>query len=105
MYANVYERRQEIAILMAMGAKSGFVLRLFLIKALVIGVVGGVAGFFIGTVMAVYLGPLIAGIPALPMPPLLAGAIGVSAALTVTASIFPALRATRLDPSTVLQEA
>lgn len=105
MYANVYERRQEIAILMAMGAASGFVLRLFLMKALVIGIVGGVAGFFIGTAMAVYLGPLIAGIPVLPMPSLLAGAIGISVALTMIASLFPALRATRLDPSTVLQEA
>jgi putative ABC transport system permease protein len=105
MYANVYERRQEIAILMAMGATSGFVLRLFLTKALVIGIVGGIAGYFVGTGLAVYLGPKIADIPILPMPSLLLWAIGISIALNVGASIFPSLRAAKLDPSTVLQEA
>ena len=105
MYANVFERRQEIAIMMAMGATSGFVLRLFLIKAFVIGIVGGVAGYFIGTGMAVYLGPKIAAIPVLPMPSLLLWALGISIVLNVGASVFPALRATKLDPSTVLQEA
>ncbi|MDA8403652.1 MAG: ABC transporter permease [Desulfobacteraceae bacterium] len=105
MYANVFERRQEIAILMGMGATSGFVLRLFLMKALVIGIVGGVAGYFVGTGMAVYLGPKIAAIPVLPMPSLLLWALGISIALNVGASVFPALRATKLDPSIVLQEA
>lgn len=105
MYANVYERRQEIAIMMAMGATSGFVLRLFLMKALVIGMVGGVAGYIVGTGMAVYLGPKFAAIPVLPMPSLLLWALGISVALNVGASVFPALRATKLDPSIVLQEA
>jgi len=41
----------------------------------------------------------------LPMPSLLLWAMGISIVLNVGASVFPALRATKLDPSTVLQEA
>ena len=37
MYANVFERRREIGTLMALGANSGLVLRIFLLKALILG--------------------------------------------------------------------
>ena len=43
MYANVFERRREIGTLMALGASSGVVLRIFLLKALLLGLAGGVA--------------------------------------------------------------
>ena len=44
MYANVFERRREIGTLMALGADSGLVLRIFLLKALILGVAGGIGG-------------------------------------------------------------
>jgi len=37
MYANVFERRREIGTLMALGAESGLILRIFLLKALLLG--------------------------------------------------------------------
>ena len=52
MYGNVYERRREIGTLMALGAGSGFVLKMFLMKALLLGLAGGVAGYVLGTVLA-----------------------------------------------------
>jgi putative ABC transport system permease protein len=104
MYANVFERRREIGTLMALGAGSGVVLRLFLLKALVLGLAGGLAGYVIGTIIAVILGPRIAGVPVVPMPMLLLWACGIGIVILLAASYFPARRAARLDPVSALQE-
>jgi len=104
MYANVYERRKEIGTLMALGAGSSFILRMFLLKALLLGLAGGVSGFVIGTVLAFVLGPRIAGVPVLPMPFLVLWALGISMAIALLASVLPASRAARLDPCASLQE-
>jgi putative ABC transport system permease protein len=104
MYANVFERRREIGTLMALGANSGLVLRIFLLKALILGVAGGIGGYLIGTILAVVLGPKLAGVIVLPMPMLALLAVGVSVALALVASYFPARRAARLDPCATFQE-
>ena len=104
MYANVFERRREIGTLMALGANTSLILRMFLLKAFLLGLVGGVGGYVLGTVLAVSLGPRLAGIPVLPMWSLLAWATGLSLAIALVASYFPARRAAHLDPSVVLQE-
>ena len=104
MYANVFERRREIGTLMALGAGSKIVLRMFLLKALLLGVAGGLAGYLLGTGVAVVLGPRIAGVPVLPMPILALWALGIATAISLLASYFPARRAARLDPCAALQE-
>jgi putative ABC transport system permease protein len=104
MYANVYERRREIGTLMALGADSFLVLRIFLLKALLLGLVGGVGGYGLGTILAVVLGPRLAGVIVLPMPMLALWAIGISVGLALAASYFPARRAARLDPCATFQE-
>lgn len=104
MYANVFERRREIGTLMALGANSGLVLRIFLLKALILGVAGGIGGYVIGTILAVVLGPKLAGVIVLPMPLLALLAIGISVGLALVASYFPARRAARLDPCATFQE-
>lgn len=104
MYANVYERRREIGTLMALGAGTGMVVRIFLLKALLLGLAGGIGGFVVGTALAVALGPRIAGVVVLPMPTLLVWATLLSCGIALAASYFPARRAARLDPSVSLQE-
>lgn len=104
MYNNVYERRKEIGTLVALGANASMVLKVFLKKAFLLGVLGGIGGYILGTLMAVVLGPLVAGVPVLPIFSLLFLAIGLSVCLTLVASFFPARYATRLDPCTALQE-
>jgi putative ABC transport system permease protein len=104
MYGNVHERRREIGTLMALGAGSGFVLKMFLLKALILGLTGGVAGYLLGTVLAVVLGPKLAGIVVLPMPTLVLWAVAISVIIALSASYFPARRAAHLDPCSTLQE-
>mgnify|MGYP005836197461 CR=1 FL=1 len=104
MYANVFERRREIGTLMALGAESSVILRMFLLKAFLLGLVGGIGGYVLGTVLAMTLGSRLAGIPVLPMPALVLWAMGISLAISLAASYFPARRAARLDPCATLQE-
>ncbi|WP_166823361.1 ABC transporter permease [Thalassoroseus pseudoceratinae] len=104
MFANVSERRREIGTLMAMGAQSRLIQRLFLAKALVLGFAGGVGGFVIGTMLAVTLGPKLAGVPVLPMPMLSLWAIAISVGVALVASYIPARRAAMLDPVTTFRE-
>lgn len=104
MYGNVDERRREIGTLMALGADSWLVMRIFLTKALVLGLAGGAGGAVLGTVLAVVLGPRLAHVPVLPMPGLILTAIGASAAIALAASGLPARRAAGLDPHQTLQE-
>lgn len=104
MYANVFERRREIGTLMALGANSSLILCIFLLKALVLGLAGGVGGYLLGTVLALTLGPRLAGVPVLPMPVLACWALLISVGLALVASYFPARRAARLDPCATFQE-
>ncbi len=104
MYSNVFQRRREIGTLMALGAESGVVLRIFLLKGFLLGLVGGVGGFAIGTILAITLGPKFAGVPVFPMPTLAFWAVGISLAITLAASYFPARSAVRLDPVATFQE-
>ena len=104
MYANVFERRREIGTLMALGANSGLVLRIFLLKALILGVAGGIGGYVLGTILAVTLGPKLAGVLVLPMP--ISGPVGASASPSAwrwwPATSRPACA--RLDPCATFQE-
>jgi putative ABC transport system permease protein len=104
MYANVFERRREIGTLMALGAESLLILKIFLLKALLLGLVGGIGGYAIGTILAVTLGPKLAGVTVLPMPILALWAILISVGIALLASYFPARRAARLDPVATFQE-
>jgi putative ABC transport system permease protein len=104
MFSNVFERRREIGTLMALGARSSFVMNVFLMKALILGLAGGLGGYLLGTALAVTLGPRLAGIPVLPMPSLVAWAVGLSVVIALAGSYLPARRASRLDPFDTLQE-
>ena len=104
MFANVFERRREIGTLMALGARPSFVMGVFLLKAAVLGVAGGIVGYLLGTLLAVTLGPKLAGIPVLPIPSLAAWGVGISVTIAMAGSYLPARRAARMDPFDALQE-
>lgn len=105
MFANVTERRKEIGTLMALGASRQFVTRMFLGKATLLGVAGGVGGFLLGTVAAVVLGPQLLQVSVQPMPELCAVGIVAATLVAVAASYLPARRAAGLDPCLVFNDA
>jgi putative ABC transport system permease protein len=104
MFANVSERRREIGTLMALGAESSLISRIFLTKAVLLGLVGGVGGFALGTLLAITLGPKIAGVTVLPMPLLSIWAVLISVGVALLASYIPARRASLLDPVATFRE-
>ncbi len=105
MYANVTERRKEIGTLMALGASRGFVTKLFLGKATILGVSGGIGGFITGTVLALVLGPYLLGVAVQPLPQLCLVGIIAATLVTIAASYLPARRAAGLDPCLVFNDA
>jgi putative ABC transport system permease protein len=103
-YANVSERRKEIGTLMALGATPDVVGSLFVGKALLLGLVGGVVGFLLGSAAAMWLGPQLANVAVRPVPALACVALVVSVFVTLLASLLPVWRATRLDPCVCFRE-
>jgi putative ABC transport system permease protein len=102
--ANVRERRREIGTLMALGATPGFVLKLFLTKALILGLFAGTLGCLLGLVTAVVAGPRWAGVEILPMPGTALLAIVAATCVALFAAYWPARQAAKLDPCLCFQE-
>lgn len=103
-FANVMERRREIGTLMALGATPRFVTRLFLAKAMLLGLAGGLTGYIVGSLLAVFLGPAFADVSVLPIPSLALVAAGTAVLVTLLASYFPARQAAKLDPCICFKE-
>jgi len=104
MWANVNERKKEIGVLRMMGASKSSVYKLFLIKALFLGVSGGVAGYIVGTLASVILGPYLANITVTPVYSYLLWSVVLSVIISFAGTIIPAYMAAKIDPHTNLQE-
>lgn len=103
--ANVRERRREIGTLMAIGATPNFVSRLFLSKALLFGCLGGLAGYLLGTVVAITIGSQWTGVAVVPLPALATAAVGGAMLVSTVAAWWPARCAATLDPCVCFQDA
>jgi len=102
--ANVRERRREVATLMALGATPGLVARMFLIKAWILGAIGGVGGCVLGLAVAMTFGSRWAGVAVTPLPALLGTALISAFAITTIAAYWPVRAAAQLDPCRCFQE-
>jgi putative ABC transport system permease protein len=97
MMASVHERTKDIGIMRAVGASRNQIIMVFIFEALVIGVIGGVFGYLAGTALAYGIGPLIfdgATIHFLPL--YLPISLGLSVAIAVIATLYPAFNATKI---------
>ncbi|MFA5856836.1 MAG: ABC transporter permease [Candidatus Pacearchaeota archaeon] len=58
MFTSVLEKTREIGILKAIGAKDKDILTIFLLNSAIIGIIGGVFGIILGTIISSYIGQL-----------------------------------------------
>jgi len=97
MLVSVTERTREIGIRMAIGARGGDILTQFLIEAIILGMLGGITGIILG----IGLGKMISGLINSSMiidPFIMAVAFLFSGAVGVFFGLYPARKASRLNP-------
>jgi putative ABC transport system permease protein len=102
MLANVLERRREIGLKRALGARRRDIIRQFLAEALVIAVCGALLGLLLGT-LAAYAIASLAGWSVAWAPLNLLLAVGLCVAVGLAFGVFPARQAARLDPIAALR--
>jgi ABC-type lipoprotein release transport system permease subunit len=106
-WLNVRERQAEIGILRALGQGSGRIAGLFLGRALVVGLAGAVAGWTLGTCLALRFGPEVFKVTAkliVAEPALLLASLVAAPGLAALASFIPAMLAVTMDPADTLRE-
>jgi putative ABC transport system permease protein len=103
MTTSVIERRKEIGLMKSVGAERGKISALFLGEAALIGIMGGIAGFLTGAVLAHYVGLSVFETAISTNIILLPVAIGISVAVAVVACIIPVRRAQAIEPAQVLR--
>jgi len=102
MLVSVTERTREIGVRMAVGAKSGDILLQFLAEALALAVMGGIIGVLLGLGAAWRLAASF-GWPVMFRPDVILIAVGFSGLVGVGFGLYPARKASALDPIQALR--
>ena len=101
MIISVLERRQEIGLRRALGATRGQIRIQFLSEAILLSLLGGAAGVFLGAIStAIYAHNK--GEPIVIPTQAWAGGLGAALAIGAIAGLLPAIRAARLSPTEAL---
>jgi putative ABC transport system permease protein len=102
MLLTVRERTAEIGLRMAVGSRPRDILWQFLCEALLLGLAGGAGGIALGTLTIAGIGLFTPWQAALTLRPIVAAML-FSLTIGLTFGIYPARRASRLDPITALR--
>jgi putative ABC transport system permease protein len=102
MLVSVTERTREIGLRIAVGATRSDIQSQFLIEAVTLASVGGLVGVLLGVAAAVAIA-LNAGWPVLISPWAIILACGFAAFIGIAFGLYPARRASRLDPIVALR--
>jgi putative ABC transport system permease protein len=106
MMASVNERKREIGIFRAIGFRKSHVVRIIFLEAFIIGLIAGMTGYILGIGVSQVIGPMITGTKGVRViiDPLLAiGAVFLSAFIGILSSAYPALHASKMDPTEALR--
>ncbi len=96
-------RRREIGVRLALGARRGEIVSSLLRPGLRVSVAGGLAGLWLAAALGRALSGMLHGVTPLDGPTF-AGVIVLVLLTSVAASLWPALRASRIEPMRVLRE-
>jgi putative ABC transport system permease protein len=102
MLVSVTERTREIGLRMAVGAKPFDILLQFLVEALVLSLVGGALGIGLGLAVAAWLASRFEW-PMLVQPQVIVMSSVFSATVGIVFGLYPARKASRLDPIEALR--
>lgn len=105
MMGSVTERTREIGIFRAIGFRKGHVMQIILLEAMLLGIIGGVMGFVIGNLAAYLVIPMVMKDSVFPGVDgtLAIASIVLAVALSLIASLYPAVKASNMDPSDALR--
>ncbi len=102
MLANVTERTREIGIRRAIGAKKKQIVIQFLIETVVLSTIGGLVGIVLGVSIPVIV-TYLANMPTVVTLWSLLLSVGISMTVGIVFGIYPAIRASNLDPIEALR--
>ncbi len=111
----VMEKKQEIGIMMAMGATKSIIMRIFMIQGMIIGIIGTALGIILGlTVSLIQLKYQIVSLPgdiyfinAMPVQILVKDVVLIGTAallLTFLSTIYPSRQAGRMTPAEIIRD-
>lgn len=103
MTISVTERTNEIGLLVALGARRGTILNLFLSEAVILAASGGVLGLLAGGGLAQAIQLLVPNFPVHTSWAFAIGGLLLSAFIGLLAGVLPARNASRLDPIDALR--
>lgn len=103
MLVSVTERTKEIGVRRAIGARRADIVWQFLLEAMALTGLGGVVGIAFGFLISLLLNVLLPSLPStVPMIWVVIG-FSVSVAIGLVAGLYPAMKASRLDPIEALR--
>ncbi|WP_157007201.1 ABC transporter permease [Agromyces laixinhei] len=102
MVVAALERRGEIGLRRALGARSGQIASQFLTEAAILALFGGIAGVALGALVVMGYTALMQSVVVLPLEVLVGGPVA-ALFVGVVAGLYPALRAARLAPTEALR--
>ncbi len=108
MFTSVLEKTKEIGIMKAIGARNHDILLIFLFNAAFIGLVGGIIGIILGTLLSGFMPSLMGNLPLARGSTIVSlnsiiMALSVSVTVGILAGIIPAYQASKLKPVDALR--
>ncbi|HEX7587384.1 MAG TPA: FtsX-like permease family protein, partial [Anaerolineae bacterium] len=103
MMVSVTERTREIGVRLAVGARQWDIVQQFLIEAVALSLSGGLLGIAVGILTIPLLTRYRSDLAAVLTWESIVGAFGVALVVGVVFGLYPAIRASRLDPMEALR--